>query len=183
MIFIRLRIGVTAYTGEFRVIIGVGMAICTLIPFALMRSAVDWKVLTVVVKISWCPRIFRVTACTAGRKSCCCMVGICGCVIVCQVTAYTGVGRIVVIAVMTGSTVIGNGRMRAIERIVIVVVGKRCRCPAGLGGVATGTVIAKAQGYVVGVAGLVEVRCMAARTGVGGIGVISVVTSRAVIDD
>ena len=91
MIFIRLRIGVTAYTGEFRVIIGVGVAIRTLVPFAFMGSAVGWKVLTVVVKISWCPCIFTVTACTAGRKSGRCMVRIYCSVIVCQVTAYTGV--------------------------------------------------------------------------------------------
>ena len=183
MRFIRFRIQVTTHTGKFCIVGRVGMAVRALTPLTFMRPAVNGEILGVVVKGGRHPGRFAMATGTISRKLRGYVVGVASIVVVCQVAAYTGVGRIVVIAVVTGSTIIGNGRMRAIERIVVVVVGKRCRRPAGLGGVATGTVIAKAQGYVVGVAGLVEVRCMAARTGVGGIGVIPVVTSRAVIGD
>ena len=98
-----------------------------------------------------------------------------------QVTAYTCVGRVVVVAVVAGSAVIGNGRVRAVEGIVVVVVGKSRRRPAGLGGVAARTVVAEAQRHVVGVAGLVEICRMAAGTGVGGIVVVSVVAGSTLI--
>jgi aromatic ring-opening dioxygenase catalytic subunit (LigB family) len=42
-------------TGEYRIITGIGMTIGTLIPFALMFPAVDWKILTVVIPFRWFP--------------------------------------------------------------------------------------------------------------------------------
>ena len=104
-------------------------------------------------------------------------------IVVSQVAANTGVGCIVVIAVVTGSTVVGNSRVRPVERIVIVVIGKRSRRPARLGRMATGAVIAKAQRYVVGIARLIEISAMAANTSIGRINVIAVVTGSTLISN
>ena len=68
------------------------------------------------------------------------VIRICRLVEIGQVTAYTSVGRIVVIAVVAAGTVVGNGCMRAIKGVVIVVYPKSSRCPAGGCGVATCTV-------------------------------------------
>lgn len=59
-------------------------------------------------------------------------------------TAYTGVGRIVVITIVAGGAIVGNASVRAVERIVIIVVGKSGRSPAGLGRMAACTIVAKA---------------------------------------
>ena len=144
MILIGLRIGVTAHTGKLRVVVGVGMAVRTLIPFTLVRSAIDREILTVMVKISRCPGSLAVTARAGSRKSGCCVVRIRCPVIIRLMAAHTGIGCIVVITVVTGRAVIGNGRVRAIERIVIVMAGKSRRRPADSRRMATRTVIAEA---------------------------------------
>ena len=144
MRFIRFRIGMAAHTSKFCVVGRVGVAVRTLTPLALMRTTVDRKILRIVVKSGGHPGRFAVTARTVGRKLGRHVVGITGPVVVGQVATHTSIGRIVVITVVTGRAIIGNGRVRAIERIVIIVVGKSRRRPAGLGGMATRTVIAEA---------------------------------------
>ena len=135
----------------------------------------------IVIKTGRQPGGLCMTALTIRRKLGGFVVGICGRVVVCQVTAYTGVGCIVVIAVVTGSAVVSDSRMRAIKCIVVIVVGKSRRCPAGLGGVAARTVVAEAQRYVVGVAGLVKISTVTTRTGVGGIVIVPVMTGSTLI--
>ncbi len=81
-----------------------------------------------------------------------------------QVTAHTSVGRVVVIAVVAAGTVVGNGGMRAIKGVVIVVYPKSSRCPAGGCGVATRAIVAEPKGHVIGVCGLIKILCMAGGT-------------------
>ena len=52
------------------------------------------------------------------------VVGVRGSFIICLVTAKTLIGRVVVIAVVTGSTIIGNGGVRAVQCIIVVVYGE-----------------------------------------------------------
>ena len=137
----------------------------------------------VMVKSGRYPCRLRVTILAVGRELGDFMVRIGRTVVVGQVAAHTGIGRVVVIAIVAGSAVISNARMRAIERVVVVVVGKSRRRPAGLGSVATGAVIAKAQRYVVGVAGLIEISTVTTCTGVGRIVVITVVAGGTFIDN
>ncbi len=49
-------------------------------------------------------------------------------------TSETGIGRIIVVAVVTGSTIIGYGSVGAVQGIIIIVIGKGCRHPVGVGG-------------------------------------------------
>lgn len=73
------------------------------------------------------------TFCTIGRELLGYVIRICCLSEIIVVTTVTCVGGIVVIAVMTGCTVVGNGRMCP-EQLVIVVVYRECRrCPSGIG--------------------------------------------------
>ena len=93
------------------------------------------------------------------------VVGIGSVVVIGQMAAHTSVGRIVVIAVVTGGAVVGNGSVRSVEGVEIIVAGKGGRRPTGLGGVATRTVGAQSQRNVVGVACLIEIVGMAGGAG------------------
>ena len=104
-----------------------------------MRSC-EW-VNGTVVKRGRRPRAFAMAAFTIGRKLVGCMVGVGRCNIVGLVTACTGVGRIGVIAVVTRRTVVGDGGMSPVERIIIVVNGKRSRRPARGSGMARCTIV------------------------------------------
>lgn len=50
------------------------------------------------------------------------MIRIIGLVVVSEVTPDTGVGGVVVVAIVTQHTLIFNGRMRSDQRIIIIVV-------------------------------------------------------------
>ena len=64
------------------------------------------------------------------------VIGVRGAFIVSLVAAVALVGRVVVIAVVAGCTILGNGGMRSIQRIVIVVNGESSGCPACFSGMA-----------------------------------------------
>ena len=104
---------------------------------------------------------------TIGTELCRLVVGV-GCGIeIRQMTSHAGVGRIVVIAVVTGGAVIGNGGVRAIQCVEIIVIGKGGRRPTGLGGMATRTVSTQSQRNVVGIACLAVVVVVASGAGSG----------------
>ena len=110
------------------------------------------------------------------------VVGVGGGIEIRQMAAHTSIWRVVVIAVVTGRAVVGNRRMRAVQCVEIIVVGKGGRRPTRLRGMTTRTIGAQSQRYVVGIARLIEILGMAARAGVGRIGIIPTnVTGRAII--
>ena len=81
-------------------------------------------------------------------------------------TSKAGIWCIVVIALVTGRTLIGNRRVCAIERIIIVVIDQRRRCPARIGSMTGCTVRRKAQCRMPRVDGLIviiDVTCLAIR--------------------
>ena len=94
----------------------------------------------VVIEGTWCPTAFTVASRAIRWEVGCCVVRIRSCVVVIQVTADTGIRRIVVIAVVAGGTVVGDGSVSAIQLIIIIVNLESCGLPSGLGGVATCTV-------------------------------------------
>ena len=61
MLLVGLRIGVTGDTSKNGIVSRSSMAINTLIPFASVFSAIDWKILVVVVKGGRNPRGFAMT--------------------------------------------------------------------------------------------------------------------------
>jgi len=97
------------------------------------------------------------------------------------VTTYAGAGRVVVIAVVASCTVVGNSRMRPAQNPVIVVNRESRRIPVGVGRMAHRTIGWNAKDDVVGVGTAVEIRQVTANTGVGGVDIVALVTSVAVI--
>jgi hypothetical protein len=96
----------TVCTGNFGIVGQIAVTIGTLIPLALVISAVNWKILGIMVEVGGCPGRFTVTTGTIGRELCRNVVWI-GCVVVIiSMTTGTGVGGIIVVAIMTSCTVI-----------------------------------------------------------------------------
>ncbi len=77
------------------------------------------------------------------------MVRICGAVEICTVAPVACIGCIVVIAAVTGSTVIGYSGMSSRNDIIIVVVGKGGRTPPRCCGMARSTVGTYSYGIMV----------------------------------
>ena len=94
----------------------------------------------VVVKRRWCPAFLCMATRTVGREIGCCVVRIGRCIVIIQVAAGTGIRRIVVIAIVAGRTVVGDGSVSAIQLIIIIVNLESCGLPTWLSGVATCTV-------------------------------------------
>mgnify|MGYP007060900883 FL=1 len=118
---------------------------------------------------------------TIGRELRSGVVGVSRLGIIRRMATVAGVGRAVVIAVVAGSTVIGNGCMSAVQRIIVAVNRERSRLPTRCGRMAHRTISREAERYVVRVGGLVEIRRVATITGVWRIGEIAVVTGVAVV--
>jgi len=131
VVIIGLRIGVANGTTEQCKITRSGMAIGALIPLVFMRSAVNWEIHIIVVKGCRCPGRLTVAILAACREPSRCMVGIVCLVVVCLVATHTGIRRVIIITIMASRAIVGYGRVRAVERIVIVVNGETRRRPAG----------------------------------------------------
>ena len=79
------------------------MTIITLVPYALMLSAIDWEKLVIMIKGSRYPCIFAVTGSAVCSKTGGYMRWI-GCVVIVILMAtYTGIGGVVVITIVTKS--------------------------------------------------------------------------------
>jgi hypothetical protein len=148
-------------TSEHRIIRSIGVAVNTFTPLARMFTAVNGEILPIVVKGGRLPGIFAVAARTIGGKLKLCVVRI-GCVNkIVSMAPGTVVRRIVVIAIVTNCTIVGDGGMRTIQCVKTVVVGKTGRIPSWFCRVTGGTVRGKSECVVVGVTGLVEIAGMA----------------------
>ena len=89
------------------------------------------------------PGRFGVTPGTIGRELQGGVIRIGSVTVVLCVATETSVRRIVVVSIMASGTVIGDGRVCPVQRIVIIVIGKSSGHPIGLGGVAAGTIGSK----------------------------------------
>ena len=182
MRIVGLRICVTAGTGEQRIISRVGMAVETLAPFPLVSAAVDGEMLSIVVKSGGNPAAFSMATGTVRRKLGSEVVRVVRIVVIAAVAGIAGIGGVIVVAVVTGRTVVGNRSMRPVQSVVIVVHRKARWCPARLRAVAHSAVIRNVQRNVVGIRTLIVVSIMATGAGIGSIGVITAqVAGRAIV--
>ncbi len=106
------------------------------------------------------------------------MAGIEGLVVVKRMTGLAGIGRVGIIAVVAGITIIGDGLVRPSERVYRIVV-KSGGYP-GCFRVAGSTVQRELRSLVVGIGGGIVLRRMATGTGIGRIVVIAVVADRTI---
>ncbi len=95
------------------------------------------------------------------------------------VAADAGIWGIVIVSVMAGITIVGNGSVRTVQGVKTVVVESR-RYP-GCFAVATGAVCGQLLRGVIGVGCLVVIADMTAHTGIRGVIVVPVMASGAVI--
>lgn len=87
--------------------------------------------------------------------------------------AYTGVWRIVVVALMAGSAIVRNGRVCPRQGIIVIVNGEGSRCPSRIGCMAGCTIGGNGQRHMVGVGTLVVVHLMTSDTSGGNVVVIA----------
>ena len=88
----------------------------------------------IVVKRRWRPGGFAVASRAIRRELSCGVVrGCCGGVVA-VVTGVAGIGRGIVISVVAGRAIAGNGGVRAVQGVVIIVNWEGGRFPAGGGG-------------------------------------------------
>ena len=180
VVVVGFGIGMAVGAGEFCKIGRIGMAIHTLAPFTVVGTTVNWEILPVVIKSSGHPGCFAVATGAVRRELRRRVVGIGGLVVIGGVAARAGIRCIVVVAVVAGRAVVGHCCVRTVQRMVIVVDGKGGRHPVHIG-VASRTVSRDAERVVIGVGRLVVIRCVAARTGIGRVVIVAVVTGIAVI--
>ena len=100
----------------------------------------EW-VYDVVVEGSGYPGSFGVARFAIGRELCGGMVGVGGTIKIVLVTTDTGVRCIVVIAIVTSGTFIGDGSMRSIERVEVIVNIESSGVPSGFCAMAGSAII------------------------------------------
>lgn len=112
MLIIRLWIRVTNRAAKGSKITLCCMAVLALIPFVFMLAAVDRKIHSIVVKCRRCPGRLAVAIFTRRRETRGNVFGIGRLVEIADMTTRASIRGVVVIAFMTGGTIVGNCRMR-----------------------------------------------------------------------
>jgi hypothetical protein len=96
----------------------------------LVRPAVNGEILPVVVESGRRPTVSRVAARAVRTELCRCVIrGWSWHIEVRRVASQAGIRGVVVIPVVAGGAIVGNDRVRAVERIKIVVVWQRLPAP------------------------------------------------------
>lgn len=125
------------------------MAFCTGTPYILVLAAVYREIHIVMIKGGGLPRRFIVAQGAIRREACRGVIGVVAAVVVGGMAAIAGGWRVGVIAVVTGRTIVGNGRMGSIQWPVVVVDGEGRRHPLRRGGVTHVAVRGNGQRHVV----------------------------------
>ena len=106
---VRFGVGMANHTTHFRIVCRVAVAINTLAPLALVRTAVYREILAVMVESSGHPFRFRMAFDTVGRELCRYVVGVDGIVKIRLVATRALVGCVRKVTIdMTQSAFIGN---------------------------------------------------------------------------
>ena len=100
------------------------MAIVALIPYSVVLSTIDWKIEVVMIPICRLPCTLRMTSITGCRKLRSLVIRIIGLVIVILVTSIAGIGRVVIVSIMTTCALIRDSSMCSKQWIIIIVVWK-----------------------------------------------------------
>ena len=104
--------------------ITIGMALQTVHTY---MTSCQWEGRVIMIEISWCPSRFSMADDAIRREQGACMIWICGRIEIIQVAAYAGIRSVIVVTVVAGGAVIGDERVSAIERIVLIVLRESCR--------------------------------------------------------
>ncbi len=154
--------GMTGFAGIGRVGIVAVMAGIAIIGDGLVCPCK--RINDIMVESGWCPGRLGVAGSTIGWELRSLVIGVGGGIIFCRMTPGAGIGRVVVIPIMAGSTILGNTRMCPIQGMIILVNGEGCRRPARVGGVTHGTIHRQIKRCMAGIEGLVKVCGMAGLT-------------------
>ena len=146
---VRFGVQMAADATELRIVRRGRVALDALAPFARMCARVYREILTIMVKIGGLPFALRMAGNTVRGKLGGLMVRVSGGIVFRLVAAKTSVRRIVVIPIVAGRTVAGDGGVCTIQWIKIVVDVKRGGHPIRLRRVALRTVRRQAEGIVV----------------------------------
>ena len=165
--------------GIWRAVIKPVVAGITIIGDGRMRPGK--RINDVVVESRRCPGGLGMTKFTFNRELRGKVVGTRGCIVFRIMASIASIGRVVIIAVVASSTVIGNSSMCPFQRIVIVVNWKSGGLPPRGSGMTGSAIGRNIEGRVVRVGRLGIIRIMASVAGIGRIGVITVVAACAVV--
>lgn len=120
-------------TGEDSIVGRVGVTLRAGSPLVLMFSAVDRKVHSVMIKSRRRPCVFRMAIGAGSRELSRLMIRILSLIVVGLVTAYAGIGCIVIISVMALGAVVFYGKMCSTQDVKLIMNIKRCRHPIRCG--------------------------------------------------
>ena len=148
MLAVHLIFGMAGQTLKDGIIVRIGMAFRTGIPFVLVFAGINGEIEIVMVESRRHPGILIVTTFAGGRKLCRLMVRIVGVVVIRLVATIAGIRSIIVISFVTGKTIVCNVGMRSLQHVIVVVDAKCGRGPAGLSRMTGGTVLRNVQGYM-----------------------------------
>ena len=109
------------------------------------------------------------------------MVRICGGIIIGVMASHTSIGSIGIIAVVTGSAVIGDFSVRAGDGIKLIVCREGCRTPSRSSSVTGSAFTGNAQRFMVGIERCVKICLMASVAGIGRVDITVGMTLDAVI--
>ena len=130
---IGLRIYVTVDASHLGIIGRIAVAVCTLVPLSLVLATVNRKISSIVIKSGRHPGRLTVTGGTVVRKLCCPVIRIPGLVVVRLMAADTGIGRIVVVLIVTSTAIVPDQCMSSLQRIKLIVYIETGWTPAGCG--------------------------------------------------
>lgn len=164
IIHIGLVVLMASKAREYCVIARVGVAIRARVPFFAVFSAVNWEVLSIMIKSGRFPSIFAVAFGTISWEISCCMIRV-GCLIVLfGVTSKASIGCVGVAAFVASKAIAGNSVVCTLNHIVIAVLIERGRFPSWLGAVAKCTIVLNTCCCMVWVRCCVVIRLMTGKT-------------------
>ena len=145
VITIGFGLSVTGKACKYAIITCIGMTITALIPLSLMFSAENGEVHVVVIPVGRRPCRLTVATCTIGGEAGSQVVGAVGRIVSGSMASVTSIRRIVVIAVMTSGTIVGNRSMSSCQYIIGIVVREGSRSPTRICCMAGDTIGRQAQ--------------------------------------
>jgi hypothetical protein len=123
----------------------------------IYMSSREREVGVIMIKISRLPCGLAMTSRTLRGISRCYVIRIGGGIIIIDVTASTGIWRIRIVSIVAAGTIVRYRCMCPLQYIIVIVHRKGGWTPAGIGGMTSSTVIAKAQGCMIRIGCLVKV--------------------------
>lgn len=145
----------------------IAVTVCALVPFAFVLAAVNGEMFAIVVKGGGHPGRLTVAGGAIVGKLGCPVIRIPGLVIICLMTADTGVGRIVVVLIVAAPAVVLDRSMSALQDVELIMDVKSRRTPAGSRRMATDAIGGNAQLQVSGILTLFEIRLVTIETNGG----------------